>query len=533
MIELSECPNCASDDQVTIAGKIFCMRCGTPAEDNAMIADATAAAPTDSPPAEIPAPPKPPEIISHPSVSKYSDQNVAQPQLVPNSEAPTDAESSTQPAQEPVITPAIQPTPELSPNQSSPSTPTLPATPSNGTAMEAAQIDAEIASLSAPAPAPAPVPAPVPAPAPAPAVTPNMSTLPPAQPMPPAVLTPNTAADDITTPTIPAFPSVPATPAFAVAAPQPILDLNTATQYTPAPNTTPNPMPPQPGILFPSEPVAPPASNIMPSQASTVDPISLKADPGGFTDAELDALTTPDSNQTIAPPLAQPAVPGLAPIAAPAIATAGIFAESPANPAPELLTQQNPGVDTMAQASTPDTSDTVIAPPEKLNQDKYQQFKDLKSSKLAKPAGIAVSVLALFLTGAYLWQSNYSNLAFKIASAKAGVSASVPGYIPAGYNLGGDIQTNPGTVNYNLVNNNQNKRISITQSKTDWDSQALAESYVAPKAENYLAVQAKGLTIYMLGNNQATWVNKGTWYKIESLNQAISQEQAVKIAGSL
>ena len=142
MIELSECPNCASDDQVTIAGKIFCMRCGTPAEDNAMIADATAAAPTDSPPAEIPAPPKPPEIISHPSVSKYSDQNVAQPQLVPNSEAPTDAESSTQPAQEPVITPAIQPTPELSPNQSSPSTPTLPATPSNGTAMEAAQIDA-------------------------------------------------------------------------------------------------------------------------------------------------------------------------------------------------------------------------------------------------------------------------------------------------------------------------------------------------------------------------------------------------------
>jgi len=37
MIELSKCPNCASEDRVTIAGKDFCMRCGTPSEDNAMI----------------------------------------------------------------------------------------------------------------------------------------------------------------------------------------------------------------------------------------------------------------------------------------------------------------------------------------------------------------------------------------------------------------------------------------------------------------------------------------------------------------
>ncbi|MCX6806496.1 MAG: hypothetical protein NTY56_03560, partial [Patescibacteria group bacterium] len=34
MIELSKCPQCAADDVVNIAGKDFCMRCGTPAEDN-------------------------------------------------------------------------------------------------------------------------------------------------------------------------------------------------------------------------------------------------------------------------------------------------------------------------------------------------------------------------------------------------------------------------------------------------------------------------------------------------------------------
>lgn len=159
--------------------------------------------------------------------------------------------------------------------------------------------------------------------------------------------------------------------------------------------------------------------------------------------------------------------------------------------------------------------------------------KKTKSKKALKPAGIALSIVALFLVGAYIWQVNYPTLAFKIASAKAGMSASMPGYMPGGYKLAGEIQTNPGAVTYSLVNNSQGKKIAISQTKTDWDSQALAENYVAPKAENYLALQAQGLTIYMLGDTQATWVNKGTWYKIESTDQSLSQDQAIKIATSL
>ena len=118
------------------------------------------------------------------------------------------------------------------------------------------------------------------------------------------------------------------------------------------------------------------------------------------------------------------------------------------------------------------------------------------------------------------------------AWAKAGISASMPGYVPQGYNLAGNIQASPGNVSYSL-DSQGNKKILISQSKTDWDSQALAENYVAPKADNYLALQAQGLTIYMLGNNQASWVDKGTWYRIESPSGALTQDQVIKMATSL
>jgi hypothetical protein len=163
----------------------------------------------------------------------------------------------------------------------------------------------------------------------------------------------------------------------------------------------------------------------------------------------------------------------------------------------------------------------------------HKEKTSKKAKKVLKPAAIAVSIAALFATGAYIWKVNYPSLAFKIASAKAGMSATMPGYVPTGYNLGSQIQTNPGTVSYNLINSSANKKITVTQSKTDWDSQALAENYVSPKAENYLALQAQGLTIYVLGHNQATWVNKGTWYKLDSPNQPLNQDQIIKIATSL
>lgn len=155
-----------------------------------------------------------------------------------------------------------------------------------------------------------------------------------------------------------------------------------------------------------------------------------------------------------------------------------------------------------------------------------------KSKKGATIGSLALTVVGLFLVGAYVWQVNYPNLALKVASSKAGMNANLPGYLPNGYKISGDISASPGVISYKLANS-ENKDVVVSQQKTDWDSQALAENYVANKASNYLALQAQGLTIYVYGNNQASWVNHGTWYKIEGQNSGMSQDQIIRMATSL
>ena len=45
-------------------------------------------------------------------------------------------------------------------------------------------------------------------------------------------------------------------------------------------------------------------------------------------------------------------------------------------------------------------------------------------------------------------------------------------------------------------------------------------------------MEAKGLTVYLNKDNQATWVNHGVWYKITGTTR-LSREQILKIAYSL
>ena len=51
--------------------------------------------------------------------------------------------------------------------------------------------------------------------------------------------------------------------------------------------------------------------------------------------------------------------------------------------------------------------------------------------------------------------------------------------------------------------------------------------------DKYTALQAEGLTIYIYNNNQASWVNHGTWYRIEGQDHGLSKDQIIKMATSL
>jgi hypothetical protein len=280
----------------------------------------------------------------------------------------------------------------------------------------------------------------------------------------------------------------------------------------------------------PNEVVAPiSASNTMPA-AAAMGTMSLDKKAGVLSDDQFDQLKA-SVNTAVAQNNPNPNLNAdILTHQAPAVNTSQTAAQ-PNNSQPEPQDHQNKIAMATDIYSGP-AEQPKLQEEHKSNQPNTEKSKN-KAGKVAKPVAIAVSIAALFATGAYIWRINYPSLAFKIASAKAGISATMPGYVPAGYNLGGRIQTNPGTVSYSLLGGSSDNRISVTQSKTDWDSQALAENYVAPKAENYLALQAQGLTIYVLGKNEATWVNKGTWYKLDSKGQDLNQDQIIKIATSL
>jgi len=426
MIELSKCPNCSEDERVTIAGKEFCMRCGTPSEDNAMMG--VNQAQPDANQGVAPA-----TVADQSAVQKFSEVQMASPHIENTSPASSVREFVPPPR------------------------------------MEVADMNSNPANNTAPAPIAQ--------------SQPSISSL---------------------TPVAPATPAPPTAPASST----------------------------------------PPPANVMP-QVAAMGTMSLdKKQPGVLSDDQFDQLTA-SVNSAVAPTAQAPAMNDPAAASVPdssgnssaeidnknSAVTDPIGAHAINNAQQQVATE--PVKSKLAMSTDIYSNDAKPPTAENHDQAKTTEPKKKSASKVAKPVAIAVSIAALFATGAYIWKVNYPSLAFKIASAKAGISATMPGYVPAGYNLGGRIQTNPGTVSYSLLGNSNDNRISVTQTKTDWDSQALAENYVAPKAENYLALQAQGLTIYVMGKNEATWVNKGTWYKLDGKGQELNQDQIIKIATSL
>lgn len=198
-------------------------------------------------------------------------------------------------------------------------------------------------------------------------------------------------------------------------------------------------------------------------------------------------------------------------------------------PTPQSVANALPPSDSNHVANTQDNAQAGIIT--------AQVEKPKKDSKLKKHGGkvasVGLSLAGVILLGVYVWQINYPNLALKVAGSKAGISASLPSYLPNGWKISGDIQANPGSISYKLATAEGDKSVAINQVRSDWDSQALAENYLAPNTDKYTALQAEGLTIYIYNNNQASWVNHGTWYRIEGQDHGLSKDQIIKMATSL
>jgi len=185
-------------------------------------------------------------------------------------------------------------------------------------------------------------------------------------------------------------------------------------------------------------------------------------------------------------------------------------------PAPELPQQAATHHEAMAALpKAPDTSST------------WRPHLDLSPNR----GRMAATVAAVLIMAGYIWVQNYPKLALQSASSKAGVSATLPGYLPSSYSLA-RTDTSPGLVTLNFSSPSASEPLKIAQARTSWDSTSLLDNFVAKNADDYSTVQGQGLTVYMFGQNRATWVNKGIWFSIEGTGR-LSREQILKMAYSL
>lgn len=172
-----------------------------------------------------------------------------------------------------------------------------------------------------------------------------------------------------------------------------------------------------------------------------------------------------------------------------------------------------------AMAQTPDKRDR-------------KEVTQSRSPKLKRFAGLASGALAVLLLGGYFTYLSMPSISTRVAAAQAGIDANYPGYQPTGYSLSGPVAYQQGRVTMKFAANAAPSSFTLDQTKSGWDSSAVLDSYVRPKAgDNYMTTTANGLTVYSYGTN-AAWVNRGILYTISG-DAPLSDDQIQRIATSL
>lgn len=143
-------------------------------------------------------------------------------------------------------------------------------------------------------------------------------------------------------------------------------------------------------------------------------------------------------------------------------------------------------------------------------------------------AGITAFIL---LIGFFAYQ-NAASIDVRIASARAGIHASVPGSSPGGFALKDPVIYGRGQVTLSFHSNSDDRQFSIIQQASSWDSSTLRSTFIASLGEDYQTLQAAGRTIYTYGQGNATWVSNGIWYEIDG-NANLSSSQILGLATSM
>jgi hypothetical protein len=220
----------------------------------------------------------------------------------------------------------------------------------------------------------------------------------------------------------------------------------------------------------------------------------------------------------VAVPTKKPtATPDLAPKAHPLAALAHARMSKPIVSAPAPKTSKQIKDEAIAKAITTPT---------------VKPAKSKRGFHWSRRFTIITAIFAVLIIGAYLTYVNIPSISVGFAASQAGITATYPQYKPDGYHLSQPVTYSDGTVTLKFKSNSDNSQYSVIQTRSSWDSSAILTNIVKKAAgDNYVTTQESGLTIYSYNNN-ATWVNGGILYTIES-NAPLSGDQIRHIATSL
>ena len=124
---------------------------------------------------------------------------------------------------------------------------------------------------------------------------------------------------------------------------------------------------------------------------------------------------------------------------------------------------------------------------------------------------------------------NMPGIELRIASSKAGFSATLPSYHPTGYAMEGGIQADHGVVRVSFRSGSSS--YTLQQQESSWDSQTLLDNVVAIEDASYKVYESQGRTVYVYGD-KAAWVNGGVLYSMK-INGDISKTDIISIATSV
>ena len=284
----------------------------------------------------------------------------------------------------------------------------------------------------------------------------------------------------------------------------------------------------------PSEVMARPVSSLVSSlekklSASQVNPVRLSRSRQVAKSHHIHRFTNPKQAREVAHSIQRPntmqtvqAAPSIPRAAHHDSHNAGVSARANTLNLRQVQTSRN-------QQSTTDIFEAALAHATSHEQrtPKAARYQASRKKRLINAfAGLG----ALLLIVGFVAYLNKSTIELRVASMRAGFSAQMPSYKPAGFELSGNIESQEGKVSMSFRSGDS--AYTIVQEASDWNSSTLVDQTAEKRGTPSRTVQSKGRTIYFYNDQVASWVNGGVRYEISG-NAALDADEMVSLATSM